>query len=209
MTDDCKLLEPLVVETAIPENTGRVVLGVTDIINSHRTHISIAEGKGRGVFASEFIQKGSVIEQSPVIVIKGSLACQLVNESSLADHVYDWSDEDGDAVAIGLGHTSLYNTDNDFNPNAAFDCEEETIVITALRDILPGEEITIEYRDPREDLRESMVDICYSLASFKKGLKDRGISKKFEKEINKMQESIHQLGLKYLPKNTEDEKYDA
>ena len=46
--EDCDLGGPPIVE--IPENTGQVILGVSDIVNSGRTHIAIADGKGRGVF---------------------------------------------------------------------------------------------------------------------------------------------------------------
>ena len=190
-------------DVEIPTSIGRVILGVSDVVSSKRTHIALADGKGRGVFASEFILEGQVIERVPVLVIRGELACQLVAESSIADHVYDWSDEDGEAVAIGLGHASLYNTDNDGDPSGAFECEDETIVITALRDILPGEEITIEYRNPEEDLRESFVDICMALSELKLRYKSIHSSKKFGKEMMKIQESMHQLGLKYLPKKEE------
>jgi len=180
-----------------------------DKIESKKTYIADAGKKGRGVFASQHISSCEVIEIAPILLVEGKLACLLLNGTPLSDYVYDWSYEleDGgmeDAVGIGLGHASLYNTDDDNNPNAIFDIDDDTITVSALRNISPGEEITIVYRDQQEDLETSLVEICISLAEFKLNVKNADGSKKFRKDIMKIQEALHQLSLDHLPKNKEE-----
>jgi len=172
-------------------------------MESKKTYIAAAGQKGRGVFASQAIASCEVIEVAPVLIINGNLACQLVSASSISEHVYDWSDEDDfgemEATAIGLGHTSLYNTDDDGDPNATFDIDlsNKTITISALRDIAPGDEITIQYL-PDDDLLDSLVEICNNLAAFKREVKKEDGFKKLQEDILKIQESLHDLALDHL-----------
>jgi hypothetical protein len=168
------------------------------------TQILPVKGKGLGVVACTAIGEGVAIEIAPALIVRGSMACQLLNETVLHQHIYDWTDEDGDAAAIGLGHTSMYNTDDNKDPNACFDIDmiENTIEIIALRDIKPGEEITISYRDEEDDTREKLVTICEDVAEFKFQVRDmkREDYPQFSRDVKKVQEALHQIAKKYFPK---------
>lgn len=94
-------------------------------------------GKGRGVMATKLIPKGTVFEKAPVLLVKWDT----INTSILADYAYVWK---GDTAAIALGCGSLYN--HSYKPNARYDdIGKATKHFTALRDIEPGEEVTINY----------------------------------------------------------------
>jgi SET domain-containing protein len=99
--------------------------------------------KGRGVFARSKIAKGTVIERVPLIVIPLRDVFGHRLRSELADYVFSW---EKDTVAIALGYGSLYN--HSYRPNARFYGSGLTQVFAAIRDILPGEEITVNYNGP-------------------------------------------------------------
>src|SRR5437762_1165367 len=102
-------------------------------------------GKGRGVVALRPFSSGEKIERAPVIAISREEA-PLIRDTRLAHYYYEWG-EDCSAAAIALGYGSLYN--HSYTPSARYEfCEaEECIEFFALRDIQPGEEITINYNN--------------------------------------------------------------
>ncbi len=99
-------------------------------------------GKGRGVFARIMIPKGTIFETVPILVCNQD---DIVG-STLMDYVYAWGAE---TVGLALGYGSLYN--HSFKPNARYDdLVQQRKEFTALRDIQPGEEVTINYNgDPK------------------------------------------------------------
>jgi uncharacterized protein len=109
-----------------------------------------AHGKGLGVFAASAIFAGEVIERAPVIVVCES-GRGPVNPDSPIDHYYFRWGKDDDGLAIALGYGSLYN--HSYQPNAVYVClmNQRIIEFSALRNIRPGEEITVNYnRDPKD-----------------------------------------------------------
>jgi len=106
-------------------------------------------GKGRGVFTRTRICSGEVIEEGPVIVVPANEVA-LLDKIALQDYYFDWGEKQ-DAAALMLGLCSLCN--HSYQPNANFNLKPEnlTIEFVALRDIEPGEEITINYNgDPAD-----------------------------------------------------------
>ena len=102
------------------------------------------KGKGRGVIARKAIPADTVIERAPVLVIPTE---QVEDDAHLCDYVYHWG---RDTVALALGYGSLYN--HSYKPNARYDdVGVMTKVFTAIRDIAPGEEITINYNGEPEN----------------------------------------------------------
>jgi uncharacterized protein len=116
------------------------------------THSELVEvrrirGKGRGVFARRAIHAGVVIERVPVVVLPIEEIGSAEMRSRLSDYCFLWG---RDTVALALGYGSLYN--HSYRPNARYDDEgQRTKVFTALRDIQPGEEITVNYNGEPED----------------------------------------------------------
>lgn len=98
---------------------------------------------GRGVFTTAVIQSGTLIEVCPVIVIPKDQV-QIVHSTILHDYYFLWGDEEKEA-ALALGFGSLYNHETMANATYEMDFNNLNIEIYALRDIAPGEEITINY----------------------------------------------------------------
>lgn len=128
--------------------TGKVVQDPSmPIQSSDLIEVKRITGKGRGVFAREFIPEGTVFERTPVLVIPTEEVMESGDEPVLADYVFDWG---RGTVALALGFGSLYN--HSYRPNARYDDEGQlTKIFTALRDISPGEEITVNYNGHEDD----------------------------------------------------------
>lgn len=108
-----------------------------------------APGKGRGVFARQFIAAGTVFERVPLLVIPAREIPDDPNASLLWSYIFEYG---RGTVALALGFGSLYN--HSYEPNARYDDAGMQIKeFTALRDIHAGEEITINYNGA-EDVRD-------------------------------------------------------
>jgi SET domain-containing protein len=108
-----------------------------------------SEKGGRGVFSAIHISEGTLIEVCPMIVLPEE-DFQKIHDSTLHDYYFLWGDEENQC-AIALGFGSLYN--HDYEPNARYfvDPEEETMEIYAIREIFPGDEITVTYNGHPDD----------------------------------------------------------
>jgi len=116
------------------------------ITQSDLVCVQRVQGKGRGVFARQPIPRGTIIEQVPVVVVPSQEVWNVAS-SRLSDYVFVWGDR---TVAIALGYGSLYN--HSYEPNARYDpAPPRKKLFTALRDIEPGEEITINYNGHPRD----------------------------------------------------------
>ena len=110
-------------------------------------YIKESPGKGRGIFTSELIEAGTLVEMAPVIVlpVKDS---SLIDQTFLYNYYFLWGDEQKN-FAICLGYGSLYN--HSYTPNCIYETyyEDEVIHFIAIRDIASDEELTINYNhDP-------------------------------------------------------------
>lgn len=103
--------------------------------------------RGRGVFSAVAIEPGDIIELCPVIILPPE-ELSLIHRSTLHDYYFLWGEE-RDRPALALGFGSLYNHSRSPNAEIYMDYEMELIGIRCIRDIHPGEEITIDYQpDP-------------------------------------------------------------
>jgi SET domain-containing protein len=153
-------------------------------ISSRKTKITDAGSKGRGVFALQPISSCEVIEVAPLIIIEGI-----------------------EASALALGHASMYNTDDNSNPNATFDVDivAKTVTVSALRDIRPGEEITIAYEDEADALREELVDLAMAVSELKLKAKNKGYNQDAQNDFAVVQNAIHHLTSTHFPDPDEDD----
>ncbi|MFN8309681.1 MAG: SET domain-containing protein-lysine N-methyltransferase [Chitinophagales bacterium] len=106
-------------------------------------YIDSSEGKGRGVFTNAFIAKGTLIEIAPVIVLP-ERDKPLIDQTFLYNYYFLWNDSP-QTYAIALGNVSLYNHSVPANCEYLTFYEDEVIQIVTLRDIQPGEELTVNY----------------------------------------------------------------
>lgn len=102
-------------------------------------------GAGRGVFASQDIFAGEVIEVCPVVefTIEDS---RKLRETELRNYHFMWGEDDEtEQVAVCLGFGSLYN--HSYQPNTTYKkrIDARVIAFVALRAIPEGEEITVNY----------------------------------------------------------------
>jgi len=105
---------------------------------------------GFGVFTDEAFASGDPIEECPVLVIP-SPQRELIDRTVFSGYYYEWGQGEG-ALALGFG--SLYN--HSYKPTARYDQAGQgpVLIISAIRRISPGTEITINYNgNPRSRRR--------------------------------------------------------
>jgi SET domain-containing protein len=112
-------------------------------------YVAPSELGGKGVFTGQTIEKGSVIELAPVIVLSAQDR-EAIHQTRLHDYYFQW---DGDRAAIALGLGSLYNHDESPNADFILDYEFKQIRFTSIRKIKAGEEIRTNYRVGDQDMR--------------------------------------------------------
>ncbi len=103
----------------------------------------------RGVFASEAIRSGTLIEVSPVIVFSNEER-KLLDQTLLHDYIFEWG-EGRDHCCMALGYVPLYNHSFESNCEYEMDYENRLISIRTVRDIARGEELFINYNGDWND----------------------------------------------------------
>ena len=103
---------------------------------------SAIENADRGVFASQKIADGELIESCPIIYLTKE-DYPLAKQTTLLKYYFLNEPEDRSAIALGYG--SLYN--HSYEPNATYKkrLEEGFIDFFAIKDINPDEEISVNY----------------------------------------------------------------
>lgn len=108
-----------------------------------KSHIPKA---GRGVFAVKDIKKGELIEVCPAIKISRNDPAN-VDGGALVQYFFHYgkTQTSKTAIAVVLGHGSLYN--HSYNPNATYvkNPAEGTVEFFAIKNIKKDEEITTNY----------------------------------------------------------------
>jgi uncharacterized protein len=112
-------------------------------------YINQSEQKGRGVFTSERIPAGIVIEVSPVIVLPGKDRPHL-DQTLLHDYIFEWG-SNRESCCMALGYIPMYNHSYRSNCEYFMDFDDATILIKTVRMIEKGEELTINYNGDWND----------------------------------------------------------
>ena len=95
---------------------------------------------GRGMFASEHIPKGTIIERAPLIPIDRD--DDLTPNSLVRQYDIGYR---GGKHAVMLGYASIYNHSDNNNASWDFEQGDDIIFIKATRDISPQEEVFVNY----------------------------------------------------------------
>ena len=111
--------------------------------------IAPTSAMGRGVFTSEYIEEGTVLEIAPVVVMSKEERVFL-DQTLLHDYIFEWG-PDQSKCCMALGYVPIYNHSYNSNCDYIMDYETETIVIRAVKDIKAGEEIFINYNGEWND----------------------------------------------------------
>lgn len=106
-----------------------------------KVEIKMISGKGRGVFATELIESGEIIEVCPVLDLP---TIPEFDDYLLNDYRFKFGEENYKFV-LSLGYGSLYNHNDDNNADWRNLYDINVIEFYSLRVIKPGEEICIRY----------------------------------------------------------------
>lgn len=99
--------------------------------------------RGRGVFTSTAIRKGTVIEVSPVIVMTEEDR-KLLDQTLLHDYIFEWGLRKK-GCCMALGYIPLYNHSYKSNCEYEMDYDGQLISVRTVRSIKAGEELFINY----------------------------------------------------------------
>jgi SET domain-containing protein len=115
------------------------------------------DGKGRGVFCTEDLNEGDVIEICPVVVCPPKDTKHL-DKTTLYHYYFMWGD-DGKSAGLVLGYGAMYN--HSYDPNAIYEAyyEDEIFKVIARRHIPANTEITINYNFYPDDKTKVWFDV--------------------------------------------------
>jgi SET domain-containing protein len=112
------------------------------LYRSNKIYVEDSNIHGRGVFASDFIKAGEILEECHFIPVPQGLEYPDI----LKEHFYSWP-KGGPGLAICLGFGSIFNhSDFEFSADWETDSSKNKIIFFALKDINEGEEIFINYQ---------------------------------------------------------------
>lgn len=96
---------------------------------------------GRGVFASENIKTGEVVEVAPILILQ--FEDFVDTRWNFLFEYYFWMD---DEVVLALGYGSLYNHSKENNAEYEINIKNKSITFKAKKEIKKGEEIFFNYK---------------------------------------------------------------
>jgi SET domain-containing protein len=119
-------------------------------------YIKDSEGKGRGIYSTEAIEAGTVIEIAPVIVLPEADSA-LIDKTFLYNYYFLWGEEHKN-YAICLGYGSLYN--HSYSPNCIYETyyDDNVIHFVAIKDIAADQELTVNYNHDPNDQTQVWFD---------------------------------------------------
>jgi SET domain-containing protein len=118
--------------------------------------IAPTDTMGRGVFTSENIEEGTLVETSPVIVMSREER-KLLDQTLLHDYIFEWGAKK-DQCCMALGYVPVYNHSYRSNCEYEMDFENGFISIKAVRFIKAGEELFINYNGDWDNSKKLWFD---------------------------------------------------
>ena len=111
---------------------------------------------GLGVFTSANIDEGTVIEESPVVVMSKDER-KLLDQTLLHDYIFEWGEEK-DQCCMALGYVAVYNHSYQSNCEYEMDFKKRMIIIKTVQVIKAGEELFINYNGNWNDTKRVWFD---------------------------------------------------
>lgn len=111
---------------------------------------------GRGVYTTEDLEKDTVIEVAPVIVMSASDR-QLLDQTLLHDYIFEWGPCNRECC-MALGYVPVYNHSYQSNCEYDMNFDDQTITIKTVRFIRSGEELFINYNGTWNDKKPVWFD---------------------------------------------------
>jgi SET domain-containing protein len=119
-------------------------------------YIALTKTMGRGVFTSENIDPGAIVEESPVIVMSREER-KLLDQTLLYNYIFEWGVRKNQCC-MALGYVAVYNHSYKSNCEYEMNFERETITVKAVHFIKAGEELFINYNGPWNDAKRVWFD---------------------------------------------------
>lgn len=120
-------------------------------------HLKDTDNRGRGVFTKQRIAVGTLIEESPVIVMSKEDRIHL-DKTLLHDYIFEWGIKK-DKCCMALGYIPVYNHSYKSNCEYFMNFEDDTIEIKTVRAIEKGEELTINYNGNWNDEKKVWFEV--------------------------------------------------
>lgn len=111
---------------------------------------------GRGVFTSEAIAAGTVVEVAPVIVMSPEER-KLLDQTLLHDYIFEWG-EGETQCCMAMGYVPVFNHSYESNCEYEMDFELLEISIKTVTAINAGEELFINYNGDWNDSKKIWFD---------------------------------------------------
>ena len=111
--------------------------------------IKNTKNKGRGIFTNQEILENTIIEVSPVIVMKNEDRIHL-DKTLLHDYIFEWG-HNTNLCCMALGYIPIYNHAYKSNCIYIMDYEKDSIIIQTISIIKINEELTINYNGDFDD----------------------------------------------------------
>ena len=112
---------------------------------------------GRGVFTSENLEKDTVIEISPVIVMSADDR-KLLDQTLLHDYIFEWGGQQKQCC-MALGYVAVYNHSYASNCEYEMDFASKTITIKTVHFIKAGGELFINYNGNWNDTKPVWFEV--------------------------------------------------
>ncbi len=112
---------------------------------------------GRGVFTKKFIPADTIIETAPVIVMSAEDRV-LLDQTLLHDYIFEWTPKGVKMCCMALGNIPMYNHSYTSNCEHFMNYDDDTMFLKTVRNIEPGEELTINYNGDWNDSKELWFD---------------------------------------------------
>ena len=120
-------------------------------------YIQRIANKGRAMFTSQRIAVNTLIEASPVLVMKKGDR-EFLDKTLLHDYIFEWGIKK-DKCCIAMGYLSMYNHSYKSNCEYFMNFEEEIIEIKTVRVVEKGEELTINYNGDWNDEKKIWFEV--------------------------------------------------
>jgi uncharacterized protein len=121
-------------------------------------YIDYTAEKGRGVYTPTAIPADQIIETAPVIVMSDEER-ELLDKTLLHDYIFEWTPEGAKMCCMALGYLPIYNHSYSSNCEYFMNYDNQSIFVKTVRDIEPGEELTINYNGDWNDERAVWFDV--------------------------------------------------
>jgi uncharacterized protein len=119
-------------------------------------YIALTKTMGRGVFTSENIDEGAIVEESPVIIMTKEER-KLLDQTLLYNYIFEWGAKKNQCC-MALGYVAIYNHSYKSNCEYEMNFEKESITVKAVHFIKAGEELFINYNGPWNDAKPVWFD---------------------------------------------------